>query len=452
VKRLLQILILVALLLAVTVAVLLVAQRRTPPVSAPIILPDGSWARIEAVTYGTNHLVGPLLAHLANRMPQLVRSRMIQFIGKPAVMRFSATTSSPKMVLWLSRGAYAAPFPRGLGYLECVLSDTNGFASGENVHYGPDYQLEVKEFAVFPRRAPEITLSIYRHDATGAVSRCGSVVFANPLYRNYPEWKPGPLPATKLAGDVEVTLEKLSTGHGDGITHKGLPGGGREITFDTRREGGRNNNVCLIHFRPKNTNEVWRVASVEVSDATGNRIKSNSTGWGGNDEDYFKFSPGLWPDEAAWKLRCEIKRVEGFKPEEQFTFRNVPLGELNRTNHVGWATNLSGVTVSLEHFYRRAPNTNGSWSSGDVSHVRFTTTGLTNGLHFDLVAARTDAGTNLATGSWSSSGTGRTYHFSNVPLGAKTADLTFAVQQSRWVEFVVKPEIGTARLEIKRLK
>lgn len=186
-------------------------------------------------------------------------------------------------------------------------------------------------------------------------------------------WKPEPLPATKRAGDVEVTLEKLSTGHSNNTSQRGLPGGRQEIEFGTN-----------------------------------------------------------------------------ITPSETFFFRNVPLGSLDVTNTLAWRTNFGGATITLDYIFRRAPWTNMmSWSSSQLSQAHFSVSGLTNGLHFDLIAARTDNGTNLETGSWSSSDNYRSYDFRTMPLEAKTVDFHFAVQHSRRVEFTVKPEAGPVRIGYK---
>jgi hypothetical protein len=278
------------------------------------------------------------------------------------------------------------------------------------------------------------------------VSRCGSLPFANPLYGAFPEWKAEPLPATRRAGDVAVTLEQVSTGHDQNTSYHGARNGRSLIEFGTNRSDGQNKTVCFVQFRPlTDTNQTWVVASEEVSDATGNKARNTSFGWGSLEEGFFSFEPGLWPSESAWKLRCEIKRARGFDPGETFVLRDIPLGSLDETNLIRRATNFSGVTVTLDHILRRAPNTNSSWSSKDLSQAQFTAVGLSNGLHLDLLSARTDTGTNLDCGSWSSGDRQRTYNYRNVPLEAKTADFTFAVQRSRWVEFTVKPEVGIAR-------
>jgi hypothetical protein len=356
------------------------------------------------------------------------------------------------LVVWLDRTTnIASQFSAG-GYVEALLADVNGFVSGENVSLagGSWSSPQPLTFHAFPRRDRTIRLSLFYHDPKGGVSQCGDLPFVNPLRGNFPNWQPEPLPATKRAGDVAVTLEKLSTGHGENTTYTSVEGGGNIVEFDTNRPDGRNSTVCLIHVKSlTNTNEEWSIANEVVSDATGNQLQNTSMAWGGPEEGFIRFEPGLWTNETAWKLKCEIKRTRGFAPGETLTFVNVPLGGLGRTNIILWNTNVAGGTVGLDRIVRRAPSTNSAWSSSDLSRASFSVSGLTNGVHLDLIEARTDTGTNLECVSSSTSGSARDYSFRNVPLEAQAVDFTFAVQYSRSVEFVVKPEVGVARLQRK---
>lgn len=443
-KRFLKVLLLLLVLIAAGLALVSLLQTPPPPTGS-IILPDGSWARIEAVTYGTNHLVGPRLAHVAGRMPQSIRNLMQRFIGRPAAMRFMTTTPTPQLVVWLNRGMVVVPFPATQGSLTCVLGDTNGFTSGRVLNFPARYPLEYPGFSVWPRREREIMVNIYHHPTTGAVFRCGGIVFPNPFYQRYPRWKPELLPSVKLADDVEVTLEKLSTGHNQRSEYIPLKEGGGEIVFGTNRVDGENYTHCFVRIRPlANTNEVWRVSRVETSDATGNRIENNILS-GANMDGHFSYAPALWPGEP-WKLRFELKRIAGFKSAEMFTFNNVPLGVLNATNRLAWTTNCNGVTVTLEHIVRRASASEDSDKSLE-SQVYLTTAGLTNGLHLDLHSAHTDNGTNMNQLWWSISDHDRTYSIRDIPSDATTADFTFTLQRSRWAEFIVTPEVGTARIQ-----
>lgn len=440
--------------LFVLTILLLVLREPKPLTSAPLNLPNGDRVRIIGVTYGTNHVVGSALARLIGRMPPAPQSLMKRVIGARAFPQGATITSEPKLIIWLQRATNSPPPSTDSGYLTAVLSDTNGFCSGDQafIHSWWANPQDV-QFPVFPRRDPLIAVNFFYHSPTGGVTRCGSLPFSNPRPGKFAQWRPEPLPATRTVGDVAATLEKLSTGHDQNRGYASDKGGGKVVEFSTSPKDGRNETVCAIRFRPlKNTNEVWVVANEEVSDATGNKAKNTSLGWGSYEEGYLTFEPGLWPSETAWKLRCEIKRAEGFIPGETFTFRDVPLGRLEETNRIAWTTNFGGVRVTLDHILRRPPNTNDSWSSTELSEAQFATAGVSDGLHLDLLSARTDDGTKLNSGSWSSSGGWRSYTFRNIPLEARTVDFTFAVQRGQWVEFTVKPEVGPLKLSIKAHK
>ena len=63
----------------------------------------------------------------------------------------------------------------------------------------------------------------------------------------------------------------------------------------------------------------------------------------------------------------------------------------------------------------------------------------------DLFSARADKGVDLGCVAWSSSSSTRAYSFRAIPPEASTADFTFTLQRSRWVEFTARPEVRTAR-------
>src|SRR5208283_1582727 len=139
------------------------------------------------------------------------------------------------------------------------------------------------------------------------------------------QWQPEALPATRKVREVEATLDLVTTGHGGSTTRYGLEHGGYAVEFATNRADGRNETFCRIHLRPlTDTSQVWQVDQVEMSDAAGNTPRSMGMTWTG--PDLVGFSPGLWTNEAAWKLRFVIKRTQGFAPGELMVFKNVPLG------------------------------------------------------------------------------------------------------------------------------
>ncbi|HEU5070307.1 MAG TPA: hypothetical protein VFV96_07830 [Verrucomicrobiae bacterium] len=437
-------------LLAVGIALFLALRPPAQITSGPLTLPDGSVVRIMAVTYGTNHVVGTALARMVARFPRPLRAITTRILGPRVAAQYSATTSIPKLIVWLDRSTNGIYTPPGTGYFSASLANARAFVSGNEQTFGSWYGNPPQlRFEVFPRRERQISLALFEHSSSGSVTNCGSLTFDNPAFANYPQWEPEPLPSTKRIGDLEATLNQLSTGHGHNVNYTALAGDRREIKFNDNPGNGDNNTICLLQLRSlTRSNEVWRVAGVEVSDATGNKVAANTLGWGGYNEGYFTFAPGLWPDEAAWQLDCELKRAEGFTPAEEFTFLAVPLGAPGETNQVGWTTNFKGITVTLDYVVRRAPITNSSWSSSSMSQVHFTTSTLSNGWHLDLISSRADTSTNLNGGSWSRGANERTYDFRNIPTDATTADFSFAAQQSRHVTFLVKPAVGPVRLEL----
>ena len=181
--------------------------------------------------------------------------------------------------------------------------------------WSPNPQL--LRFSAIPRRDPVIALNFFCYPPTGGVRECGKLSLPNPVYGHFPQWTPESLPTTKRVGDVEATLERLSTGHDSARSQRSVDGGGSIIEFGANGLGGRNHTVCLIRLRSlTDTNQVWQVAGEDLSDATGNSIHNTTFGLGGPGDDYFSFEPGLWTNESAWRIKCEIKRVKGFAPEE----------------------------------------------------------------------------------------------------------------------------------------
>lgn len=406
----------------------LLVPEPAPPARGAITLPDGSWARLEAVTYGTNHVVAPKLAHLVSHLPQAIQNSLRKHLGRRAMIRFTHQTPSPMLVLWLNRDISAKPFPTNQGYFECVLSGTNGTTCGQFVGYAARYPLETKEFAVFPRREKTLVLTIYHHDAEGNIFERGYLTFPNPEYRRYPHWKPEPLPATKFAGDVKVTLGKLVTGIEQTVEFTNSVHG-HQVRFTTNAPLGTSITVCDLRMEPTRTNEQWAVVRVVTSDATGNQVGHDLLTTDDESGEVI-FSPALWPDESAWKVAFEIARRDGFGSGEVISFPGLPIPATNGTNLIGWTTNFQGLQVTLEQMVRR---------EADLE-LRLGVTGLTNGHRLDLISAAGDTGEELTRYFQSDLGTNQIHRFKAPPAGAKRATFTFAVQPSRWVEFLAKPE------------
>jgi hypothetical protein len=440
------------LLLLAGGAVLILWLKPDRSLSTRLLLPDGTTVSVAGTTFGTNHVFGGKLARVVARMPSGMQAALGRLFGPSAVARQAFSIPTPTLVVWLKSPTIPpTSMPRPyLGWYEAFLADANGFVSGSEQYFNPGFGgLTPLQFGAFPRRDHTLSLHLYFHNNLGKVKDCGTLMVLNPEYRVYPQWQPETLPATKRFGDVEATLTHFNTGLGNNMGYAGLPGGGHAVTFDTNHDDGRNQSGCRLQLRSlTDSNQIWLVDHVELSDATGNALRSTSMSSGGGD-DVFLFGPALWTNESAWKLRCEIKRSQGFAPGELFSFKNVPVPEMFQTNQLGWSTNFNGVTVTLDYFIRRPPltNGNGGWYSSQLSQAHFHMKGLSNDLHLDLGETRADTGTKVDCSASSTSDDSQDRYLGNIPSEAKTLDFTFAVQRGRWVEFMVKPETGTGRFE-----
>jgi hypothetical protein len=429
-------LILFALLLIGGVLLTWMRPHQKPP--PRLTLQDGSTVIVAGATFGTNHVHGSILGRWIASLPDAVQD-ILPGLG-PRLAYESLKTPAPTLVIWIDLPKLTNA-PRGSapgGWYEVYLGDTNGLVSGpgQGLPFAGMGQVFGLQFSAFPRREREFTLHVFTRDAQGHDKDCGSLPVLNPAYHAYPQWQPENLPATHRAGDVEATLEMFSTR--DGILNMSMSGAGMTPS-------------AILHLRSESdTNQIWRVDHVILSDATSNVLQNNGISWTGVDAATFVFNPGLWTNETAWKLRCEIKRIKGFAPGEMFTFKNIPLGTLNQTNQFGWTTNVNGVSVTLDYFVRRPPNTNASWASDQLSQAHFRVSGTTNDLYLDLLETRADNGASVECPSSGISGTSQDRWLDGIPLEAKTLDFTFAVQRGRSVEFLVKPEAGPAPPKAKK--
>ena len=443
-KRKLLILLCVTLAAGTAIWLAIPLNRQSP--HEWLDLPNGNRVSIGAVTYGTNHVVGPPLARMISRFPTRLQVLATTLLGNRATIIQKHATPKPCLVVWLEwqTNSTVTVKPDYSQYFTALLADESGFVSGADAHvsFPPWSQaLESIAFEVFPRRAPRLKLCFFQHRQNTNAPCPGELFVENPVLSNHPEWEPDPLPATNRAGDLEVTLTRFHTGHGTRTTYRTLPNGNSIVEHSTQRDDGRNYSAANLEMRSLyHTNEIWQIANVEVSDATGNSVKNSSMSQGSPDQG-ISFMPSLWPSERAWKLDLEVKRAAGFAPDELFVFHDVSLGEVGQTNRFDWQTNFAGVRVTFFLFSRKPPPPEGSWSSDEVSVAKITHGSLPAGTHLDLVSVVTDSGQKVPSVGSQSSGTERSYRFKEIPANARTADFTFAVHQSRKVQFLVKPEL-----------
>lgn len=177
------------------------------------------------------------------------------------------------------------------------------------------------QFDAFPRREGKLYLRAQESGSGGQEMADKQFVISNPARKSFTKWTADPLPSTKEDGDLSMTLTKLVAGANmpytrnsddpDDAMNKGV-----QVTFHVERGGKRVTN--------------WQPASVETTDATGNRTAVNygpnggQVQWNG-DEGTFTYQYGLWPNEPAWKVRLEMTQTADFSSDEQWTAQNIPV-------------------------------------------------------------------------------------------------------------------------------
>jgi hypothetical protein len=432
---------------------------RTPEGPPQIVtLPDGGKIQFIGTTYGTNHVLGSTAARLVNRLPLPAANFLRKQLGTNLGTLRTLGTGEPSLVVWFQTLVTNVPPARGLGEsVSCTLADEHDMEAAPvdlETFIHPD---PTAGFSVVPRRSPVLQLRFYHKirtpDEQGLIyDEIGRMRFPNPLYRRYPQWKPEPVPAVKMAGDLEVRLESFMTGIWDRTAPKMISNAMPAYNFLPAKQGREVKTVFDVAYHsPRGTNEVWMTQSVELSDATGNVLRGQLFRFDQSGE-ADSIGGTLWPDEAAWRLKLELKRSFGYLPEELATFKNVPVPAVGTTVTNNMTNLVNGVELVLEDFERKPDLTNarnsGYWMG---SMIHFEVRPPSHGVAVSLLQIVTDKGDKIA--DYTQSGPSflgtvapkewteftRWIYLKSIPTNAQTLDITWVVQKTRTVEFLVKP-------------
>lgn len=267
-------------------------------------LPDGSSIRIQAVQYGTNHSQ----INLERRWRFLAPFISERWAAKLGIMRGGISGSFP----FSQFAVYTLREPH-LGSMDisavAVDSGGSGFECQQLVAciLGTNAIQQSWLLPVFPRREKQFVFRLHCRTTNNSTSKAVEFSIRNPLRGPFPTWPPEPLPVTKTNGDVAVTLIELETGFRLPVTlHDDM---WAEVTSCK---------VTLQVGKTIGTNDAWRVRSVELADATGNRWKPQ--GWRTNDCTVVSLRDGevitlrgaLPFDEPAWKVRVELSQTTNY--------------------------------------------------------------------------------------------------------------------------------------------
>jgi hypothetical protein len=414
-----------------------------------VTLPNGEKIQFIGTTYGTNHVLGSTVARLVNQLPSPAANFLRTHLGTHLGRLGRTETGEASLVVWFQNlGTNAPPTPAGPApsgaSVFCTLAGEPDLEAAPSPLFTFSTVDPITIFPVAPRRSPVLQLRFYvetipDNQPGPTYEEIGRMQFPNPLYGRFPQWNPEPVPAMKKAGDLEVRLEKLMTGVLDLANPFILTNGIPRYNYRPAIQGRDVKTFFDVAFHsPRATNEGWMIQIAELSDATGNVLyRSHSGEWG-------YFGGTLWPDEAAWRLKLDLKRSSGHSPEELGTFTNVPVPGVGTTMSTPMTNVVNGVEIVLKEFERGPDSTvtGPSWPADQGSTICFEVHSPRDGVAIDLLQIVTDTGWKFqAYKDYVNGGTESTpkFYLKSIPTNAQTLDITWAVQKMRSVEFLVKP-------------
>ena len=417
----------VVLILIIGIAAVAFWWLRRPQI---ITFSDDSKLTLLAVDYGKKHAPPNVKAPAG---------------GTRARRGNSFNTPTDTLVLWVRQ----EHDPQQYANFQYYLYDKAGTACAVSYGYGgggrQGSEVVGIRFEAFPRRQGKFIVRVQEQGNGGPEMSDQKFVIRNPARKSFPAWTAEALPDTKQNDDFSATLTKLVAGaampyqrdqdDADDAANKGV-----QATFRAERNGNAATN--------------WEPVSVVTSDATGNHVGGGvaKNDWqDGNDTVVYQY--GLWPDEAAWKLRVEFSQQSNFADSELWSAQNIPVedgrqqdfynynnGRAN-TNSVFAETDLNGFHLKIftpEQFTDAGQN---SYLQGGLTIQ--VTPSLTEGMLMTLVKLTDDQTNDIMNMNQGTMGDGKstTYHYGLRNFyGVTNLNLTIALHKSRFVEFTVKPE------------
>jgi hypothetical protein len=286
---------------------------------------DGRNARIESITYGTEHRFarGPLWGRI---FAPLLGPR---WAARHHCFEIRFTSTNPVMVVWTRWSGISRtnPLPQ-----EATLLDAAGTESelvvprwNQTDWWTRTNRFESRDFAAwmfpnYPRRADLLRLRIYDRDTLHQRQRVLEMAFPNPGPTHYEQWTGETPPLTHTNARREFTLKSFAQ----------VTPGSWDAVFEVRTNGSIDSS--------------WQVGRVSARDATGNIVSTmTNVVPGARGPAAITLRGALWPDEHAWKISAEFYRGFDFASNECWTTPQIPLRPLNRF----WSANLSLTNVAV---------------------------------------------------------------------------------------------------------
>jgi hypothetical protein len=377
----------------------------------PFVLPDSNRVTLVAATVGPNPSInfGTPIERVLARLPDPIGKRF-----KRNVVTTDSDASS-HLVLWFT---YDRP-PSNDFFIRAELINngsefrSSGFSSGpRNLPNGTS--AAYSGMRSWPRREKTLTfrLSAGRAREEYKHKQLGEITISNPAYREYPQWNPEPLPATRRFDNVSFILDDVR---------------------DTRR-------IRLRVTSADKTERAWEAWGCYLRDATGNSLPGHYGFWqreppSRNRVDMLGevrlsvMSIGM-PEEKAWKLGIRFVRVHHIASNEVFVIRGVPAAATGPRRLPIWSTNLPLGQVQFLYDRDRdarnqpcltviQPNSLDTSQSGPQPVCAL------------ILGAVSDLGAKIEPIEQTKI---------HIPAGATNLDVTVAIPRQHLVEYIIDPE------------
>ena len=406
-------------------------------------LPDGSRLTLRKVTFGTNHvcrygkawqnLLEPILPQSWDRKVNLRVARL--------------TTERPEIVVWFGQTPAAsggsgqrfglAAFDAH-GLTSAILTQANLTVSGSLRPTTTGWIL-----ADVPRQAKDIAVRIYSGDGLSLIA--AEFSFPSRLGGCETSWTSESMPILKQTNQLAFTLIDLETGlAGDDDAR---------LTLESQRTFSRARLRVEENGLPTGN---WRVSRIIATSPSGLRhvynYNSPMTTAARQPETSVVFPGALWPAEAAWKLRMDLSRCAEFPPAEIWGLRDVSvpatgqsIEELRSTNMFQAKLDFIGISAPSGRIPSRFARVKGCWNIHlrtpypleelDVVLLEVRTADGTQCMLKDMTSVPSDGGRGITLKE-------KLYSFGvNIPEGAKTVNVSFAITPVASVEFCARPGV-----------
>ncbi len=294
----------------------------------------------------------------------------------------------------------------------------------------------------FPKRSRNLVLRfLYQENQKWGTTAEFQIV--NPAQGDFPQWQPETWPASKRDGPLAVTLREFESG-----------------AVMSQRAQGQNDSAAprktrlLFEFSEDGTgiSTNWTVQKLSLADATGNTwspyldFTRQNLDW--TKDGAVEFFGALWPDEKAWKLNLEVVRQASFRPEELWDV-TIPLPGPGTVSSLTNQWEHEGVSVQL--IGAAAPETDhpgpfkwvAKWWGEDKARIYSLAIQLRPELkrqRLSIVRAADQEGRPVEIVQHSNQDYAQQAVFLRPESGATNVIFTLALQRSRFVEFLVRPQ------------